>query len=75
MTMCISYFGGVVTPAGLGVREAAMIPLLAPLVGVPAATATAAFMRINHTFVELILCGIGLVALRSSPCRSSTNTS
>lgn len=66
LVMCLSYFGALVTPSGLGVREGVFIPLLTLLVGLPAATATAVFMRLNHTMVELVLSSIGLVMLRGS---------
>ena len=64
LTMCISYFGAFVTPSGLGVREGTLIALLSPVVGVPAATATAVVMRLNHTLVEAMLCGVGLLMMR-----------
>ncbi len=68
LVMCVSYFGAFLTPSGMGVREAVFIPLLAGLDGVnlPAATAVAVAMRLCHTFVELILCGVGLMLLRLS---------
>ena len=64
VVMCVSYFAAFVTFAGLGVRELAFVPLLAPLAGFEAATATAVAMRLAHTLVEVALCGVGLLVLR-----------
>ena len=70
LTMCLSYFAAFITPSGLGLREGTFIALLSPVVGLPAATATAVAMRLNHTLVEAALCGIGLLVLRSGGRRA-----
>ena len=45
----------VVAPAGLGAREAVLVALLAPAVGVPAAAAGALLVRAAHTLADVVL--------------------
>ena len=65
LVMCVSYFSAFVTPSGLGVREGLMLPLLSTLLPPPAAAAVTVAMRLAHTLVELCLCGVGLLMLRT----------
>ena len=67
IVMCVSYFSAFLTPGGLGVREGLLLPLLATVVPLPAAAAVTVAMRLAHTVVEIILCGIGLILLRRQP--------
>ena len=64
IVMCVSYFSAFVTPSGLGVREGILLPLLSTILPLPAAAAVTVAMRLAHTVVEIILCGVGLVMLR-----------
>ena len=60
-----SYMVGVVivlAPAGAGVRELTLIALLAPLLGVPSATAAALLMRVVHTIDDFAIAGIAWLA-------------
>jgi len=62
-----SYMVGVVVvlaPAGAGVRELTLIALLAPLFGVPSATAAALLMRVVHTIDDFAIAGIAWLAAR-----------
>ncbi len=62
-----SYMVGVVivlAPAGAGVRELTLIALLAPLFGVPSATAAALLMRVVHTIDDFAIAGIAWLAAR-----------
>ena len=55
-----SYVLGVLAvfaPAGVGVRELAMVTFLAPVVGVPSAAAAALVIRAIHTLSDLTLAG------------------
>ncbi|WP_426241405.1 lysylphosphatidylglycerol synthase domain-containing protein [Nocardioides sp. LHG3406-4] len=45
----------VLAPAGLGAREAVLVALLSPVVGVPAAAAAALLARAAHTFADFAL--------------------
>lgn len=67
LVMCASYFSAFLTPSGLGVREALLLPLLSTILPTPAAAAVTIAMRLAHTLVEIILCGIGLLMLRRMP--------
>lgn len=56
-----SYVIGVViilAPAGVGAREAALIALLSPALGVTAATATALVIRVIHTVCDFAIAGM-----------------
>ncbi len=64
IVMCASYFSAFLTPSGLGVREGLLLVLLGTLLPTPAAAAVTVAMRLAHTVVEIILCGVGLVMLR-----------
>jgi hypothetical protein len=65
LVMCISYFSAFITPMGLGVREGLLLALLATLMPHPVAAAVTVAMRLAHTLVEIVLCGVGLMSLRS----------
>lgn len=67
LVMCASYFSAFITPSGLGVREALLLPLLSTILPTPAAAAVTIAMRLAHTLVEILLCGIGLLMLRRMP--------
>lgn len=57
----LSYIVGVLVvlaPAGVGVREVALIALLAPALGLPAAAATALLIRAVHTVCDFCMAGI-----------------
>ena len=64
IVMCVSYFSAFLTPSGLGVREGLLLALLSTLMPAPAAAAVTVAMRLAHTVVEVILCGVGLFMLR-----------
>ena len=64
LVMCASYFSAFLTPSGLGVREGLMLALLSTILPTPAAAAVTIAMRLTHTLVEILLCGLGLLALR-----------
>lgn len=63
----------VVAPAGLGAREAVLIALLSPSVGVPAAAAAALLTRLAHSVGDFALAaGFGVVGrARRSPTREA----
>lgn len=65
LVMCVSYFSAFLTPAGLGVREGLLLLLLATLLPHPAAAAVTVAMRLAHTVVEIALCGLGMLLLRT----------
>lgn len=44
-----------VAPAGLGAREAVVVALLAPVVGVPAAAAAALLARVAHSLADFVI--------------------
>lgn len=57
----LSYVVGVLVvlaPAGVGVREAALIALLAPSLGLPGAAATALLVRAVHTVCDFGIAGV-----------------
>lgn len=62
---CVAGYLAIIAPSGLGVREATMTALLAPLLGLPAAGMIAIAMRIEMTLVEGLLIGWGLMSLRN----------
>ena len=55
-TVAVSYLGGLLlfTPAGIGVREAAMLTLLTPVITAPAAVVVSAASRLWFTAAELL---------------------
>ena len=63
LVMCVSYFSAFLTPSGIGVREAILLPLLGTVIPAPAAAAVTVAMRLAHTLVEIILCLLGLLAM------------
>ena len=65
LVMCVSYFSAFLTPSGIGVREAIMLPLLSTILPAPAAAGVTVAMRLAHTLVEIVLCAIGLIAMKS----------
>ena len=71
LTMCVSYFSAFLTPGGLGVREALLLPLLSTLLPPPAAAATTVAMRLAHMLVEFSLCGVGLLLLRRADANAN----
>jgi uncharacterized membrane protein YbhN (UPF0104 family) len=67
-----SYVAGVLmvlAPAGLGAREVTLIALLAPMVGVPAAAATALLVRVLHTVGDFGAAWLAWLLARSMPPR------
>lgn len=54
----------VLAPAGAGARELALIGLLAPLLGVPTATAAALLTRVVHTVADFLVAGLAWGAAR-----------
>jgi hypothetical protein len=52
---CVAGIAVLIAPAGLGVRDATMAALLAPLVGIQTAGLLAILMRIEMTVVEAVL--------------------
>lgn len=64
----LSYLVGVLVvlaPAGLGAREAALISLLAPALGLPAAAATALLIRAVHTVCDFGIAGAAWTLARA----------
>lgn len=62
-----SYVLGVVVvlaPAGLGAREATMVALLAPTLGLPVAAATTLLIRAVHTVCDFTIAGISWAVAR-----------
>lgn len=62
-----SYVAGVlvvVAPAGAGAREAALVALLAPTLGLPVAAAGALLVRVVHTVADVVIAGLAWVAAR-----------
>ncbi|HXH77521.1 lysylphosphatidylglycerol synthase domain-containing protein [Nocardioides sp.] len=56
----------VLAPAGVGAREAVLIVLLAPAVGVPAAAAAALLARLTHSVADFVLAAGAAVLVRGS---------
>lgn len=77
----VSYVVGVVlviAPAGLGAREATLTLLLAPAIGLPAATATALLTRVVHTVADFAIAAVAALSARrrtTAPSRSRAATS
>jgi uncharacterized membrane protein YbhN (UPF0104 family) len=61
-------FASLITPGGIGVREAALVVLLGPVVPTPQAIAVAVVARLSWTLVEMggVVLGI-LIGRRSAP--------
>ncbi|MDR7255362.1 uncharacterized membrane protein YbhN (UPF0104 family) [Nocardioides sp. BE266] len=47
----------VVAPAGVGAREAVLVALLAPVLGVPGAAAAAVLLRVAHALADFLVAG------------------
>ncbi len=69
-----AYFAGYVVlfaPAGIGIRESALVVLLTPVVGAQAGVVLAALQRVWMTAVELLGAGAGALVLRGQLSRPS----
>ncbi|GAA2214377.1 lysylphosphatidylglycerol synthase transmembrane domain-containing protein [Nonomuraea monospora] len=54
----------VVVPAGVGIREGALVLVLGPIIGTPAALAVAIVSRLSFTLADAVAAGISFVAGR-----------
>jgi uncharacterized membrane protein YbhN (UPF0104 family) len=71
----VSYVAGVVivlAPAGVGVREGVLIALLAPLLGVPVAAATALLVRVVHTVCDFAIAALAWLVARPAERRPAS---
>jgi hypothetical protein len=66
----LSYIVGVlvvIAPAGVGVREATLVALLSPALGLPVAVATAMLIRAVHTVCDFTIAGASWLLARPGP--------
>ena len=71
-TFALAHVAGVLmvlAPAGLGAREAVLVVLLAPSVGVPAAAAAALLARLTHSVADFVLAAGAAGSVRGSRSR------
>lgn len=61
----------VLAPAGAGARELTLIGLLAPMLGVPTATAAALLTRVVHTVDDFLIAGMAWACARTQRGRGS----
>ncbi|WP_219470540.1 lysylphosphatidylglycerol synthase transmembrane domain-containing protein [Nonomuraea rhizosphaerae] len=59
-----------VVPAGVGVREGAMVLVLTPLTGTGPALAVAVLSRVAFTLADLVLAGVSFLLGRQAPSRA-----
>lgn len=57
----------VLAPAGVGAREAVLVGLLAPAVGLGTAVATALLIRVVHTVADVVVAGLAWLVGRRDP--------
>ncbi|MBO3745089.1 flippase-like domain-containing protein [Streptosporangiaceae bacterium NEAU-GS5] len=64
----------VVVPAGIGVREGAMVLALAPTLGVPRALAVAVVTRVTFTVADVLWAGFGVLLSRTAQPATRVST-
>lgn len=73
LAWCAGYLG-VITPAGIGVREVALVAVLSPVLDRPDAIVLALVSRVVMTVADLLIAAVGAVSMRGMRYRSSSPT-